>query len=78
MVDERGELLRTQAVTQVLAALGAAQVTVFGNDTHVGGVTLDNESQVNSRTAWAVDGKRYIYDVTVTVAVNRQEVTGGR
>lgn len=73
--DDRAELLRTQAVASVLDALKACQVNVYGNDALVGGVTLDNASQVNSRTYWhEQDGTRYLYDTTVTVVVNRQEV----
>lgn len=75
MRDAREQLLRTQAVTHVLAALGACQVNIYGNESQVGGVTLDNESQVNSRTYWFdQDGTRYLYDTTVTVVVHRREV----
>lgn len=78
MSDDRSELLRTQSVMRVLEALGAGQVSVYGNDASAGGVFLDNGEQVTSRTYWHVDGTKYEYSVHVSVEVTRREVPSGR
>lgn len=76
--DDRCELLRTQTVTHVLSALGAAHVHVYGNDAMAGGVFLDNEQQATSRTYWTVDGTKYEYSVRVSVDVTRRAVADDR
>lgn len=78
MSDDRTELLRTQAMQHVMSALGAAQVTVYGNEAMAGGVFLVDENSVTSRTYWTVDGTKYEYSVDVCVLVTRREVPGGR
>lgn len=72
--DDRTELLRTQAMTHVLAALNAAQVTVYGNETTAGGVFLESESEVCSRTYWRTGEERFEYQVWVEVKVHRRKV----
>ena len=73
-MDDRSELLRTQAMHTCMQALGAAQVSVNGNEWGAGGVFLQSEDQVTSTTYWAVDGQRYRYDVHVGVRVTRTPV----
>lgn len=76
MSDNREELLRSQAMLRVMDAMGMAQVHTHGNDSMAGGVYLDNESAVRSRTYWTDrDGTRYVYDVRVGVEVTRTVVT---
>ena len=73
--DSRENLLRTQAMQHVMSALGAAQVSAYGNEASVGGVFLENESLVCSRTYWHVDGERFEYSVDVSVRVHRRKVS---
>lgn len=74
MSDDREELLRTQAVQHILGALGGAQVSVYGNDSTAGGVFLENEREVSSRTYWSVGDERFEYSVNVTIDVHRRKV----
>ena len=72
----RSELLRTQAVTSLLAALGGLEVHTYGNDpAAAGGVFLQDDRTVSRVTYWTEDdGKRVQYDVRVSVDVYRWEV----
>lgn len=74
MSDDRAELLRTQAVQSIVGALGGARVNVYGNDPAAGGVFLESEREVCSRTYWAVGDERFEYQVFVTVDVHRRKV----
>jgi hypothetical protein len=79
-MDDRTELLRTQAMQTCLTAMGAARVSVYGDDAVAGGVFLDDENRLTSTTYWTIDGRRYRYDVQVRVDVTRGPVgaTGTR
>lgn len=85
MADDRVELLRTQTVAHVLTALGAGQIACHGNDPMAGGVFLDDDSTVTSRTYWtladesdATGYRKYEYSVRVSVEVTRRAVSSGR
>jgi len=75
MSDDRCELLRTQAVQHIVNALGGAQVSVYGNEVTAGGVFLDSEREVTSRTYWRVGDERFEYAVQVSVDVHRRKVS---
>jgi hypothetical protein len=73
-LDDRSGLLRTQAVQHVMSALGAARVNVYGDDSVIGGVYLESESEVCSRTYFRVGEERFEYQVWVEVKVHRRKV----
>lgn len=75
-MDDRCELLRTQAMTHVLGALGAATVQAYGHDHSAAGVYLDTNDRATATTYWTVgeDGQRYRYDVVVRVELERTAV----
>ncbi|MEU0788032.1 hypothetical protein ABZ341_41700 [Streptomyces sp. NPDC006173] len=75
--NARSELLRTQAVTSVLSALGGLEVHTFGHDSWADGcgVFLQDDRTVSRMTYWGEDGgKRVQYEVRVSVDVYRSEV----
>lgn len=86
MANQRAQLLQTQAVQAILAALGAT--TVYGDSNQSPdrgrGVILAASSEVQSEiwseTYWYepqpdADAKRYRYRVVATVHVERHELT---
>lgn len=75
-MDHRKELLRTQAVTACLNAMGAQMVNVHGMATNDwNGVILDTDSLISSVTHW-MDGQghKWRYTVSIRVEVNRRLV----
>lgn len=74
MTDDRAELLRTQAMQACLGAMGAANVSVHGNELLAGGVILESRGELTSTTYWRIGDDRWQYEVTVTIGVDRRKV----
>lgn len=76
MSDDRAELLRTQAVSSLLSALGALEIHTYGNNSDIGGVFLQDDRTVSRVVYWREDGGKQVqYDVRVSVDVHRREMS---
>lgn len=87
MASERGELLRTQAVQAIIAALGGCEVRIYGDDrlsqdagTHLR-LSDETSSVITSDTYWSETPKvtrgpqrRVHRQIVVTVQVKETEL----